>query len=292
MTAPVARWAERLAASLFFTLFPADCRICRAPLIEISRIPVCKNCLHQPRSLSGSFCGVCGEVCDFPSGLDPARARCRLCQKAHPPFDRAIAYGSYDGVLRDLIHLLKFDQVRPLAPVLGRLLSDAIAALEPSLPQGTIAVVPVPLYPRKKSQRGFNQAEVIVRAALKRLARPERFEFVARALVRTRDTGSQIGLSRHQRRQNLRGAFAISDPTPIVGRHILLVDDVYTTGATVSECARVLLRAGAMRVWVATIARTLKISDGSAIAEGLSTQQSREENGEETERVAVAAGVN
>jgi ComF family protein len=291
VTAPVARWAERLAASLFFTLFPADCRICSAPLIEISRIPVCKNCVSEPRPLSGSFCGVCGEVCDFPSGLDPARARCRLCQKLHPPFDRAVAYGSYDGALRDLIHLLKFDQVRPLAPVLGRLLADAIAALEPSLPTGRIAVVPVPLYPKKKTQRGFNQAEVIARAALQHLARPERFDFAGRALARTRDTGSQIGLSRRQRRQNLRGAFAVSDPTPILDRHILLVDDVYTTGATASECARVLLRAGAKRVWVATVARTLKISEVSAIAEGLSWQRSQEENREESERVATAASV-
>jgi hypoxanthine-guanine phosphoribosyltransferase len=79
--------------------------------------------------------------------------------------------------------------------------------------------------------------------------------------VRRRETGSQIGLTRHQRRENLRGAFAVSDPTRVLNRDILLVDDVYTTGTTASECARVLLRAGAARVWVATVARTLKISD-------------------------------
>jgi len=294
VAASVASWAERVAASVFFTFFPADCRVCGTPLIEVSRIPVCKNCVREPRPLKGVFCAVCGEACDFPSGLDPARVRCRLCQKLHPPFDRTVTYGSYDGVLRDLIHLLKFDQVRPLAPVLGRMLADAIAALEPSLPAGRISVIPVPLYPKKKAQRGFNQAEVIARAALKHLARPERFEFVERGLVRTRDTGSQIGLSRRQRRVNLRGAFAVGDPTPIDGtpildRHILLVDDVYTTGATASECARVLLRAGAKRVWVATVARTLKVSDVPAIGEGLSWQQSQEENGEESEPVVIAA---
>ncbi len=289
MAASAASWAERVAASLFFTFFPADCRVCGAPLIEVSRIPVCKNCVSEPRPLSGSFCGVCGETCDFPSGVDPTKARCRLCQKLHPPFDRAVAYGSYDGALRDLIHLLKFEQVRPLAAVLGRMLSETIVSLEPSLPAGRIAVVSVPLYPKKKAQRGFNQAEVIARAALKHLARPERFEFVERGLVRTRDTGSQIGLSRRQRRENLRGAFAVSDPTPISDRYILLLDDVYTTGATASECARVLLRAGARRVWVATVARTLKVSDVSAISEGLSTHQSQEENGEESEPAVMAA---
>jgi hypoxanthine phosphoribosyltransferase len=80
-------------------------------------------------------------------------------------------------------------------------------------------------------------------------------------LLRRRETGSQIGLTSHQRRENMRGAFAVSDPTRILKRDILLIDDVVTTGTTVSECARVLLRAGAARVWVATVARTLKISD-------------------------------
>jgi NADPH-dependent glutamate synthase beta subunit-like oxidoreductase len=86
-------------------------------------------------------------------------------------------------------------------------------------------------------------------------------------LLRRRETGSQIGLTRHQRRQNLRGAFAAKDGTQIQKRDVLLIDDVLTTGTTASECARVLLRAGAARVWVATVARTLKIFDVIALPE-------------------------
>jgi ComF family protein len=178
-----------------------------------------------------------------------------------PPFERAVAYGSYDGELRDLIHLLKFQQVRPAASVLGRMLAETIANLEQAMPVGMIAVVPVPLHVRKQAQRGFNQAKMIARGALRQLARPKRFDLLTGALVRRRETGSQIGLTRHQRRENLRGAFAVSDPTRIVKRDILLIDDVLTTGTTASECARVLLLAGAARVWVATVARTLKDSD-------------------------------
>jgi len=294
-TPPVACWAERFAASLFFTFFPADCRLCGAPLIQVSRLPVCQTCIREPRPLAGTFCGVCGEACDFPSGLDAAKARCRLCRKLHPPFDRAVAYGSYQGALRDLIHLLKFDGVRPVAPVLGRLLADTISALEPSLPPGIIAIVPVPLYAKKKAHRGFNQAEVIARAAFRLLAdaglTAPRFEICAHSLVRTRDTGSQIGLSRRERRKNLHDAFALSDPTPVLQRNILLVDDVYTTGSTASECARVLRRAGSGRVWVATVARTLKVADVPAMTEDLSWQQSRNghENDKESEEVAIAA---
>ena len=196
-----------------------------------------------------------------PGVADGGDPRCLLCQRIDPPFERAVAYGSYDGGLRDLIHVLKFQQVRPAAQVLGRVLAESIAELEKAMPVGRIAVVPVPLHKHKQGQRGFNQAEVIAREALKQLSRPKRFDLCTGVLLRRRETGSQIGLTRHQRRENMRGAFAVSDPARILDRDILLVDDVYTTGTTASECAGVLRRAGAARVWVATVARTLKTSD-------------------------------
>ena len=205
----------------------------------------------------------------YLDGGDAGRAetRCMLCQRTEPPFERAVAYGSYDGGLRDLIHLLKFQQVRPAAAVLGRMLAETIGDLDEAMTAGTITVVPVPLHARKQAQRGFNQAEMIARSALQQLSCPERFELSIGVLVRRRETGSQIGLTRHQRRENLRGAFAVSGATQIVNRDILLIDDVYTTGTTASECARVLRRAGAVRVWVATVARTLKISDAIVLPE-------------------------
>jgi ComF family protein len=267
-----ASFAERAAATLFFTFFPADCRICDSPLIKVSRLPVCDRCLFTVRPLQGAYCSVCGERLHRPAFLESAEAdiaetRCLLCQRADPPFERAVAYGSYDGALRDLIHVLKFQQVRPAAAVLGSMVAEAILQLEPAMPVGILAVVPVPLYARKQSQRGFNQAEMIARSALKHLSRPKRFELCSGVLLRRLETGSQIGLTRHQRRENLRGAFAVSDPTRILNRDILLIDDVLTTGTTASECARVLLRAGAARVWVATVARTLKISGEFSLAE-------------------------
>jgi ComF family protein len=262
-----AGFAKRAAASLFFTFFPADCRICGSPLIKLSRLPVCERCLIALRPLQGSYCSVCGEALHIATGIDSAESRCLLCQRVDPPFERAVAYGSYDGGMRDLIHVLKFQQVRPAAAVLGRMLAETMAQLEKTMPVATIAVVPVPLHKRKRAQRGFNQAEMIARSALKQLSRPKRFDLCAGVLLRRRETGSQIGLTRHQRRENLRGAFAVNDPTRILNRDVLLIDDVLTTGTTASECARVLLRAGAARVWVATVARTLKISDVISFSE-------------------------
>jgi ComF family protein len=230
--------------------------------------------------------------------VDGRETRCMLCQRTDPPFERAVAYGSYDGGLRDLIHLLKFQQVRPAAAVLGRMLTETIGDLDEAMPAGTsvpssrtttVMVVPVPLHARKQAQRGFNQAEMIARSALQQLSRPERFELSIGVLVRRRETGSQIGLTRHQRRENLRGAFAVSDATRIVNRDILLIDDVYTTGTTASECARVLRRAGAARVWVATVARTLKISDVTVLPNAvLPNAEDMPEEGSE-DRVGVAA---
>jgi ComF family protein len=211
-----------------------------------------------------------------PAFLDRPGALCGLCKRAHPPFERAVAYGSYDGTLRDLIHLLKYQQVRPAAAVLGRMLGNSIAALEPSLPDGDIQVVPVPLHPRKQAQRGFNQADLIARVALQQLARRERLQLRTGVLVRQRETGSQIGLTRHQRRKNVRGAFAVIDPTPIAHRDILLVDDVLTTGTTASECTRVLRRAGAALVWVVTVARTSKTAEGFAMRADFWEKQSQE----------------
>jgi ComF family protein len=280
----LAGWSRQAVASLFFTLFPADCRICGSPLIRISRLPVCETCLDSLRPLAGEFCAICGEALFSSAFVGRGDGLCGLCQRIQPPFRKALAYGSYDGGLRDLIHLLKYQQVRPAAGVLGRMLAEVIEKLEAGIPAGAIAVVPVPLHARKRAQRGFNQSELIARMALKQLARPERLQLSTGALERRRETVSQIGLTGHQRRENLRGAFAVPNQEPMAGRQIVLVDDVFTTGTTVSECARVLRRAGAAGVWVATVARTLKIADVFAMPENV------EEEDSETPRVAAAHG--
>jgi ComF family protein len=212
------------------------------------------------RPLAGDLCTVCGERLFSPyvlSGSD-GEPRCGLCRRIEPVFVRAVAYGSYDGGLRELIHLLKYAGVHPAANVLGRMLAEVIADLEPELPAEFVDVIPVPLHRIKLRRREFNHAERIARAAIK-LSPAGRLRLRPEVLERKRETPSQTGLTRHQRRENVRGAFGVAQPQAVKGREVLLVDDVYTTGATVSECARVLRRAGATKVWVATVARTLKV---------------------------------
>ena len=181
-------------------------------------------------------------------------ARCRGCREFEPDFDRAVSFGEYAGALRGLIHLLKYDNVLPAAPVLGAKLAEAITQLRPFGAEPPL-LVPVPLHKSKRSERGFNQAELIVRAAAKRLPQPLE---VAAVLKRQRPTHSQVGLTREERIANLRDAFRVIAPERVKGRTVIVVDDVMTTGTTVSECARVLKKAGAERVWATTVARTLK----------------------------------
>jgi len=254
-------WLRRAGEGLFSVLFPSDCRICGLPLLNISRLPVCAECLAGIQAIGGMVCSICGErvLSSYAEMGSDGMLRCPVCRRVERPFLRAVALGSYDGALRELIHLLKYNGVRPAANVLGRMLGQALAIIEPEFEAEKVLVVPVPLYKGKRRHRGFNQAELIARSALKALG-DERLVLASEVLLRTRETQSQIGLTSHQRRENMRGAFAVATAAALEGRHVILVDDVYTTGTTVTECAKVLRRAGAGKVWVVTVARTLKLA--------------------------------
>ncbi len=247
--------------SLFFVLFPSDCRICRLPLANISRLPVCRPCLEKIAPLDGLLCRVCGEKLFSAHVQSEDGPLCGLCRRVQPSFQRAVAYGSYDGELRELVHLFKYNGIKPAGAVLARLLAESIAQL--SLPP-QLVLIPVPLWSGRRKARGFNQAEAIARAFLHERG-PDGIQLETATLVRTRETASQTGLTRRQRRANVRGAFAVARPERIRGRSVLLMDDVMTTGTTVNECARVLRRAGAKEVFVATVARATKEVESAAV---------------------------
>ena len=253
---------------MFCVLFPADCRICHFPLTNISSLPVCPQCRAQIAPLDGVLCSLCGEKLLSNAGQAGSEALCGICRRTAPAFRRAVSYGAYAGTLRELVHLLKYHQVRPAAPLLGELLSKALAGAELS---GNFVVIPAPLWTGKRRTRGFNQAEEISRAFIRSLRRSwtaaSSIQIDTTSLVRRRETASQTGLTRHQRRANVRGAFAVVRSDRVQGRSILLVDDVMTTGTTAGECARVLLRAGAKEVFVATVARATKeVQSGQAFS--------------------------
>lgn len=237
---------HRGAAALFWLLFPGECRLCGRSLEEISRIPVCPACLSAPRPLEAEyFCSACRTPFQNRFPLDE-QGRCALCRLGLRAFDAAYSFGAYEGVLRELIHLLKYGRVRTLAAPLGEKLASALP-----LDQRFDLVVPVPLHWRRRLRRGFNQSALLAGAVARRYAVP-----VTHALKRRRGTASQAGLSHAGRRANVTGAFLVRRPGLVRGRRVLLIDDVITTGATATACAAALKRAGAAYVAVLTLART------------------------------------
>jgi ComF family protein len=252
----VVRVLRSTGDSIASVLFPADCRVCGEPLAVLGRIPVCDSCWNNLPKQSGPLCSRCGEslgISDFGEGREQ---QCRPCRLVAPDFEQAVAHGLYTGTMRSLLHLMKYDGLEPVAAKLGALLAGQVAAI-PGLP-AKMLVVPVPLNEGKRRERGFNQSELLARAVcdFMRLLRPAwKGELSPGILVRQRETKSQAGLTLHERRRNLRGVFSVSDPETLRGRDVLLIDDIYTTGATARSCSAALKKGGAARVWVATVAR-------------------------------------
>jgi ComF family protein len=198
--------------------------------------------MNTPEPLSAEFfCASCRTPFQNSFPLD-AEGRCALCRSGLRGFDAAYSFGAYEGVLRELIHLYKYGKVRTLARPLSGLLAQALPRDE-----AFDAAVPVPLYWRRRLQRGFNQAELLARGLSRRTGIP-----VVTSLGRVRPTPTQAGLSTSARRQNVARAFRARD---VQGKRILLIDDVMTTGATAASCALALKQAGARRVALLTVAR-------------------------------------
>jgi ComF family protein len=250
-------------------LLPAPCALCGSPLPQLSSIPICDACWTEISGHQGFVCQRCGDTLDQPpvEGIT-STSLCRTCRLALPPFVRAVSFGTYEGRMRAAIHALKYERIHPAARRLGSMLAAAIAQLAPETPSGLL-VIPVPLHRTKHKQRGFNQARALAVYAIDvlRKSNPEwHLTLAPTTLMRLRSTESQAGLTPRQRRQNVRGAFKVSDPGAVAGKGVLLVDDILTTGATARAASQSLLRAGAAAVYVATLARVRRFNFNNAQA--------------------------
>jgi len=216
----------------------------------------CPACSEKFRPVESPLCSCCGMMFQSRVGEDHL---CGECLETPKRFRRARAFGVYEQALMDGIHRFKFKGKVQLARSLGALmLASLLIYWKDDLPD---LLAPVPLHGGRFRERGFNQAFLLVRdwpeiAARMLLPLPE-LGIERELLTRNRRTLPQTGLGRSARLQNIKNAFAVADEVRVCRKKILLVDDVYTTGATVNECADALLRAGAERVDVLTLARTM-----------------------------------
>jgi ComF family protein len=227
-------------------VFPALCPVCAAPLAEGRRDPLCGPCWAAIPRIGPPWCDRCGLPFRTLSPVAPPPATCGACRADPPAWDWARAGAEYAGVVREAIHAFKFEGHRALARPLAALVLEQSGGWRGA---GVAALVPVPLARAREQERGFNQAALVA----ERLAAGLRLPVRPRWLSRVRATEAQSDLGATERRVNVRGAFAAGPA--VAGRHVVVVDDVLTTGATAAECARALRAAGAARVGVLTVAR-------------------------------------
>jgi len=234
-------------------LYPALCPVCQTRLGADRRDPLCGGCWARIARLEPPYCVVCGvpaagEASLVVPGETVLSAPCLACRTEPPPFDYARAAAPYLDPLRSALHAFKFHGKRALARPLADLVVEQCA---PGLPAQADALVPVPLAPARERERGFNQAALLAERVGQALARPVKTRWLGRA----RPTRPQSELTADERRRNVRGAFRAAPA--VDGHHVLMIDDVLTTGATAAECARALRAAGARMVGVLTVARVV-----------------------------------
>jgi ComF family protein len=248
--APQLQGLARAASRVLDILFPPSCLKCGAELEANGAL--CASCWPQIRFIAAPHCACCGLPFAYDVG---AGAVCGPCVQDPPVFDRARAVFVYDDVSRDLVLTFKHADQTQAAPGYGKWLARAGAEL---LTDADL-LVPVPLHRRRLFARRYNQAALLVHALATETAKENKCRAAPDALVRVKKTQPHIDMGRTARLQNVAGAFRVHSKwvEAVDGARIVLVDDVFTTGATVSSCARTLRAAGAARVDVLTLSRVV-----------------------------------
>lgn len=240
------RAARQAGQYLSHFFFPRVCFACGKDLPHHRREPLCASCengLTLPGPLVCQRCGVVlksgGAHCFHCRGSKAATYKCKIIRSAC----------NFNEFSRGLVYALKYQGADYVAPYMGKLMAHRFSLFEELA--GANLVIPVPLFKKRESKRGYNQSELVARAFCKNTG----LTLDATSLVRVRDTGSQTKLGRAARVTNMSGAFLVQHPAAVKAKTVLLIDDVATTGSTLEGCAQALRQAGAKRVLAYTFAR-------------------------------------
>lgn len=250
LEAPRLQGLTRIGARVLDVLFPPGCLKCGVELEADGAL--CSACWSRIKFIAPPYCACCGLPFDFDVG---AAALCGPCVQDRPIFDRARAVFVYDDVSRDLILSFKHADRTQAAPGYGKWLARAAAEL---LGDADL-LIPVPLHPRRLFARRYNQSALLVHALAKETAKGNKCDAAPDALVRVKKTQPHVDMGRSERQRNVAGAFKVHPKwaDALAGAKVILIDDVFTTGATVTSCAGVLRAAGAARIDVLTLSRVV-----------------------------------
>lgn len=226
-------------------VIPPLCPICKKPIQTIHCL--CPTCFEKIQFISYPYCVKCGRPFEFDI---PEETRCGACSKKNPVFYKARAVFIYDSFSKQLILPFKHADHLELTPILTNLLYQG----GKDLFEETDVLLGVPLHRLRFIKRKYNQAGVLAQSLAKKIHKP----YLPNVLIRARPTPSQGHMRPAERKRNVTGAFKVIHPELIKGKRILIVDDVFTTGATVNECSKILLKNGAACVSVLTLARVIK----------------------------------
>ncbi|MEA1939743.1 MAG: ComF family protein [Candidatus Caldatribacteriota bacterium] len=244
---------EYIKEGLLNFVFPLDCKICKKPIRESRGYSICEDCFNTIEFIKHPYCMKCGKpLIHSEFFLKNKNILCVNCREKKYSFEFARSVGTYNKVLRKCIHLFKYYREKKLAKPLGKLMIDYLLESK-EFEKKIDLIIPVPLHEKGLKKRGFNQTILLSREIGNYFSIPVKEEI----LVKKKITSFQVNLSKKEREKNINKAFLVKEPEEFKGKNILIIDDVFTTGSTVDECAKEIKRAQAKNIYVFTLARSI-----------------------------------
>ena len=244
---------EYIKEGLLNFVFPLNCKICKKPIRESKGYSICENCFKTIELIEQPYCIKCGKPL-VPTDVFKKNREilCLDCKKKKYSFKFSRSTGVYDKVLKKCIHLFKYYGEKKLAKPLGNLMVDYLLKNNDFENEFEL-IIPVPLHKNDLKKRGFNQSVLLSKVIGDYFSIP----VGESVLIKKKLTPFQVNLSKKEREKNILRSFSVEKPEEIKGKNILILDDVFTTGATVEECAKELMKARAKNIFVLTLARTV-----------------------------------
>lgn len=244
------QYLDYLKEGILNLVYPFNCENCGEEIRESKGYAICENCMKQIKRISHPYCYHCGKPLS-PMVSFEEKAVCSDCYNKKDLFYSIRSVTYYQGVMRKCIHLLKYKKQVKLIQPLGNLMINYLNVNCDINIQRIDLVIPVPLFKEDFAKRGFNQSNLLART----IADYFSISFSEDLLIKDKENLSQVGLSKTERKNNVKHVYSINSTCEIDCNNILLIDDIYTTGATVEACCKELRKAGAESIYVLTLAR-------------------------------------